>query len=83
MATPYARSLTLLREAGDDRAIEGALALFLTSPANKLLTKHFTYLRHFVTCRGYGATIAKRLVTDKFTFFLPSSLYVSASCVFS
>jgi hypothetical protein len=66
---PYARSLTLLRDAGDDRAIDGALTLFLINPANKLLTKHFTYLRHFVTCRGYSMNIAERLASDRFTFF--------------
>jgi hypothetical protein len=65
---PFARSLTLLRDAGDDRAIDVTLSLFLANPAHKLLTKNFSYLRSFVVSRSYCAAIIERLNSTRFTF---------------
>jgi retron-type reverse transcriptase len=65
---PYSRCLTILREAGDDRAVETALKLFLSDPSNRLLTRNFIYLRNFVATRFYGQDIANRLLDNTFTF---------------
>lgn len=65
---PYMRCLTLLRDAGDNRAVKIALRLFLTNPAHKLLVKHFSYLRNFVTNQSYCSDIAERLESTRFTF---------------
>ena len=65
---PYTRCLTLLRDAGDNRALELCLNLFLTNPAHKLLNKHFSYLRNFVTSQSFSSSIAERLASPRFTF---------------
>lgn len=65
---PYSRSLTVLRDAGDDRALDVALELFLNDPSHRLLNKHFLYLRKFVTSHSYSQAIADRLAQDIYTF---------------
>lgn len=65
---PYSRSLTVLRDAGDNRALNTALELFLSDPSHRLLIKHFLYLRTFVASHSYGHAIADRLTQNVFTF---------------
>ena len=65
---PYLRCLTVLRNADDSRVIDTALNLFLDNPSQRLLTKNFTYLRHFVTSYQYSEKIANRLSSEQFTF---------------
>lgn len=65
---PYLRTLTVLKNANDDRAVDKALDLFLTNPSQKLLSKNFYYLLHFVSSRKYGKEIIDRLNKSKFTF---------------
>jgi len=65
---PYSRCLTVLGNAGDDRAKDIALELFLSEPSQGLLIKHFKYLRSFVTSFMFEEEINNRLSQKLFIF---------------